>query len=152
MLRSWLEILLTVAVVLLVAGCNTTSHPPVDEVTGVVTWQGKPVEGAEIAFAPVPQTPDVHPARATTDVSGRYRLQTYFSETEDVQGCRPGEYYVTITKIKPPSGPVDPYTNPGALTIEHLIPAQYADIKTSGLKATVEAKAMQFDYVLKDAP
>ncbi len=49
-------------------------------------------------------------------------------------------------------GIVDPYSNPEALKVKHLIPSHYADAKTSQLKATVEAKAMQFDYQLKDAP
>ena len=146
------KILPALFILIFLAGCDTSGNPPVYPVTGVVTWQGKPVEGAEVAFAPVPPTPDVNPARAMTDASGRYRLQTYFSATEDVLGCRPGDYQITIIKVEPPKGIVDPIANPEQMVPKHLIPPHYADSKTSNLKATVEAKAMQFDFVLKDEP
>lgn len=131
---------------LCVSGCGEESDQvPVYKVSGTVTYNGEPIEGAQVVFIPVEQGPA---ATGTTDSDGKYQLTTYAAE----DGAPAGEYKVKITKMsKPPleSGPSGPaggeegYAPPGqeamSWTPENLLPEKYAIPDQSGLTATVEA-------------
>ncbi|MCL6504442.1 MAG: carboxypeptidase-like regulatory domain-containing protein [Pirellulales bacterium] len=67
-------------------------------VTGKVTYNGQPVEGATVAF--IPNNPDGRPARGTTDAQGVYTLVTYLGPNDQPSGAEPGEYKVTIEKTQ----------------------------------------------------
>lgn len=62
-------------------------------VTGTVTLDGQPVQGANVAFAP--KSADGKAAAGLTDASGRFELTTI----EASDGALPGSYAVTITKV-----------------------------------------------------
>jgi hypothetical protein len=149
---------LTTFLGLALAGCGGSSddaavadRPETSPVTGTVTYQGKPVEGATVSFlstvVPIPGQPtDASSAYGLTDAQGTYRLTTF--ETDD--GAVPGEYKVTITKIQtpPPGAQVsmdDPNYNPdspaqtAAARPVYLVPERYSDRGTSNLTATVKA-------------
>ena len=72
------------------AGCEEPGTPKVP-VTGTVTFNGKPLDGAIVSFTP--KTEGL-PASATTDAEGKYVLTT---ETNG-DGAVIGEYAVTIAK------------------------------------------------------
>ena len=128
-------------------GCKPArSGPATVPVTGVITLGGSPVGGATIAFQP---GAGGRSAAGVTDASGRYQLSTYARN----DGAIPGEYTVVIVKYdatptgsgtgkdyKPPVGDIPPPKNE--------LPVKYADAKTSGLKATVNAGQNSIDFPL----
>ncbi len=81
-----LTVLLSVA-----AGCGAQRSPV--PVSGTVTLDGKPVEGAVVWFHPAGDDKDGRVATGMTDKAGTFRLKT-----GDAVGVRPGEYRVVITK------------------------------------------------------
>jgi len=70
------------------AGCSGTGPVPVE---GVVTLDGKPLEGATVMFRPA----QGRPSAGKTDAAGRYRLR-YTSERD---GAVPGTHVVSITTL-----------------------------------------------------
>jgi hypothetical protein len=149
-----------------IAGCS--GDPAVVKVTGVVTYEGKPLAGANVSFVPTEERGGRRPtAVAVTDAQGRFALKTNFgSATRD--GAVPGEHIVTISKFVPPNDMTEdayakllktddaerksrPY-NPEA-TIPprvQLLPAEYSDGTSSTLKVKVESSgAQEFPFKLK---
>jgi len=91
-------------------GAGTTS------VSGVVTLDGKPVEGASVSFTPVAEKDGgVGGSYGKTDAEGRYTLRTVAG---DRTGAAVGKHKVTITLSKS-----DPNNPEGAA--KELIPAKY---------------------------
>lgn len=135
---------LWVAGFLVLAGCTPKSdNPATVPVTGVVTLDGQPVEGANVMF----QSPE-QGSFGLTDAQGRYELQTF----EPGDGAMPGEYRVAISKVKvflPKVEQGEPgYVEPPPP--EHLVPSKYAAPTSSGLTATVtEGKDNEFNFELK---
>ena len=78
---------------LLLAGCGGEDRVDTVPVSGVVTYDGQPVVGAEVVFQN-----DLAPRAAvgTTDAEGKFQLQTY----EDFDGAVPGDHVITITKAQ----------------------------------------------------
>jgi hypothetical protein len=73
------------------AGCDGRRTPV--PVTGTVTLDGKPVEGATVTFHRIGDDKDGRLAIGQTDTTGTFRLRT---GNED--GARPGEYKVVVIK------------------------------------------------------
>jgi hypothetical protein len=117
-----------------VTGCNKPKGPPTAEVTGVVTLNSTPVEGAIVLFAPAAGSEDARLAsQATTDSGGKYRLQTHIGGGQYKPGIMPGKYDVTVTKL-------DLSTIKSTMAPpKNVLPAKYADAKTSPFKAEVVA-------------
>ncbi|MBN1909619.1 MAG: carboxypeptidase regulatory-like domain-containing protein [Pirellulales bacterium] len=124
---------------LLLPGCGKSRPKPV-EVTGKVTYRGKPVEEATVNFFPE----SGYMAIATTDTEGRFTLKT--SQVGD--GAVVGKYEVTVVKYR-----ANPRANAQTPPNEqHLpvLPMRYADRKTSKLTANVMAEGpndFTFDLV-----
>ena len=80
----------------LIAGCGV-SGPPTAPVSGVVTYEGKPVQYAKVMFFPQ-GIPDALTGFAQTDAEGRF--------TEVISGTKKGAFvghnFVTITEEWPP--------------------------------------------------
>jgi len=76
-------------------GCG--SGPKLVPVSGVVTFNGKPLGEAVIQFLPDPPTDHAHPADDVTDPEGNYQ-----AETKGRYGAVPGKYRVVITKDTTP--------------------------------------------------
>ena len=126
---------------------------PTYPVSGTVTFDGEPVEGAQVVFVAVGEGLG---AVGTTDSSGRYSLTTF----QAGDGALPGEYQVRITQFagavaeNPGSDSDEDYVDPGrddAWVPENLLPAHYADPGTSGLTATVtEGDNSRINFVLTE--
>jgi hypothetical protein len=119
------------AVLLVVAalpsiGCGGSDRPTTIETSGIVTYKGAPVEGAQVMFT----SPAARPATAMTDAEGRFELTTF--ATGD--GAVEGKHRVTITKTERVSG-ADP-NNPYADT-RHMLPTKYSNPAKSPLSATI---------------
>jgi hypothetical protein len=77
------------------AGC-ADKYAPVS-VSGVVTLEGKPVEGATVYFYAVGDAHDGRPAHGTTDKDGAFRLSTL----GDGDGALRRNYKVVVVKYVP---------------------------------------------------
>jgi hypothetical protein len=125
-------------------------------VTGKVTYQGNPVDGAFVTFA----APSVS-AFGQTDSEGKFKLATASGDKVPL-----GAYQVSIFKKEQPSAaaaraefdpeqpenyvPPDPNAPPPPEP-KDLLPVRYAQAGTSGLSATVTVDGKnEFDFPLTD--
>ena len=107
-----------------VAGCGP-SKPVAYPVTGTVTYQDQPVEGAQVMFT---QT-GARAAEGTTDAAGKFTLTTFASG----DGALPGTHKITVVKMVS-QDPSDPYS-----PAKNVLPARYATPTESPLEHTVTA-------------
>ena len=77
---TWMLVL--AAMVLNNLGCSQSDAPPLGQVTGQVTLDGKPLEGLIVIFKPT----EGRAATATTDSKGSYQLEY----SHGVKGCKTG--------------------------------------------------------------
>ena len=104
-------------------------------VEGVITFQGAPLPGATISFAP--KDAGGQHALGFSDENGVYKLTTEGGRDEG--GALPGEYLVTISKVNVKVSPVlseEKNTQPVSKS-ESAIPVKYNNKASSGLTATV---------------
>jgi len=113
-------------------------------VSGTVTYNGQPVEGAEVAFLPQENSPDARAARGITGPDGSFTLKTFFNKDVDAAGARPGEYTVTVSKFEAPGGmTLEQWDRAqmqpgGGPPLRHLVPERYNNARTSDLTVRVE--------------
>jgi len=81
-----------VLISLALCGCGG-SGPSLIKVSGTVTYNGKPLEGAIVSFLPLPANPECRHAEDQTGPEGNYRAMT-----DGRTGLVPGKYHVVITK------------------------------------------------------
>ncbi len=133
-----------VCLVLLLVGCGSSDGPELADAGGVVTYNGKPIGGANVIFIP-----DNGPAAyGTTGDDGRFQWNT----RED-KGAAVGSGKVVITAV-----PAYQFKSEEELTSamvkkmgKSLIPTKYGREETSGLTATVESgEKNEFTFSLKD--
>jgi len=129
-------------------GCGhsvRTGDHPVFPVEGVVTYKGKPVEGADVTFFNAEANLS---SFGRTDNAGKFRMTTYSSN----DGAVAGKQIVTISKmvVASPAQPMPEtsstaYVPPGMgapsipVTPQSAeIPIKYASQETSGLVAVIQ--------------
>jgi hypothetical protein len=156
---------LTLLATIFAVGCSDDGTLKTVNVSGTVTLDGKPVEGAMLTFEPVTEG-EGYSAFGATDASGRYKLQTSYGKAE--AGTTPGKYKVTISK----SQAVDDAGNPIAVVqptvvavvdtssdssstlpttkTKEFMPAKTSRFGTTDLERTVENKRENvFNFDLK---
>lgn len=144
------QLVLLVSVVGTLAGCGTASASPKPEsplapVKGIVTLDGKPLEGATIIFAPQGAKMG-DGAIGVTDATGLYE-----ATCGGATGAPIGSYKITISRLVDPSGkPVvatldSPPANVGA---RESMPPKFSDHAMTALKCTVAAGGGTFDFKL----
>jgi hypothetical protein len=101
------------AVVIGAQGCGPDG-PDIASVEGVVTLDGKPLEGAQVLFVPEKGRPAV----GKSDASGRYRMEY----TESRTGAIPGKSRVEITTWAPGYMNEAGERVPG---VKEVVPARY---------------------------
>jgi hypothetical protein len=75
-------------------GCGSeTGLEGLVEVSGLITYDGKPVEAATVAFVPEGEG---RAASGMTDADGKFQLTTL----KPGDGARPGRYKVTVSKVE----------------------------------------------------
>ncbi len=146
-MRAWSVLSLAVIVLPGFAGCGG-GGPAVETVTGVVLLDGKPVDGATVSFVPAGGGMF---ASGLTAADGTFTLSTAAPGATPGAGAVAGEYAVTIMKMASTEAaktddPNDPNYDPLASVSEnpdrptksnYLVPRDYGNATTSGLKATV---------------
>jgi hypothetical protein len=108
------------------AASREEDRPIATPVAVTVTFQGQPVEGAVVMFAP--RAAPGRPASGKTEADGKVMLTTF----DRGDGAVPGTYRVTISKthVDEPGPQAEP---------RHLLPLEYASPETSALMAEVVA-------------
>lgn len=148
----WAALLSAVTLLGCAGAEGDSDRPATFPASGVITLDGSPVEGAQVAFNP--EDPKGQGAFGRTDAEGRYELTTF--ETSD--GAVPGKYIVTVTKydVPPPMAEAseEEYIPPEAggarpKAPKNELPNQYSQMHTSDLRAAVAADGEnQFDFAL----
>ena len=120
---------------LMLAGCGQSGGEKTYRVTGIVTFQGKPVEEAAVSFIPEKG----RPASGKTDAEGKFELSTFGSK----DGAIAGSHKVVIApfsdEIMPMSGEPG-YEEAQQRQKQRLstLPPKYSDPNQTPFKATVE--------------
>jgi hypothetical protein len=116
-------------------GCNSGGGnlPKTVPAAGVVTLDGKPVDGAQVVLVPAGEGKTG--AFGTTDAQGRFSLRAY----EQKPGAIPGEYKAQVSKtvevrLTGPKGSLD---GGDPVRFDYAVPARYTGAKTSGLTVTI---------------
>ena len=160
MLRFSLSLLVCVAVMVALTGCAPTNDVGAAKVTGAVTYNGNPVEGATVSFVPSGEGGKM--AAGTTDAQGKFTLTT----VQAGDGAVPGAYQVAISKVEGSASSGEIQTeeearaaampgSPGPVAVKEakdLLPAIYKDSAKSGLTAEVtDSGPNNFTFDLTDA-
>lgn len=118
-------------------GCGP-GHPPTYSVTGIVTLNGDPVEGARVYFAPT--DPKGKTASGDTDAQGKFSLRSYGAN----DGAQAGSYKVFVTKAESVEGKQIADAEPDSVevtTINH-IPVKYNTAATTDITADVTSSGL----------
>lgn len=120
---------------LMSASCSSgpSDQPELGEVTGVVTLDGKPLEGVLVQYTPE----EGRGSQSMTDSEGRYELMYVYP----TPGAKLGKHTVSI---KTPS---EDDSDPEAPEVKEVVPERYRI--DSELTADVKAGDNQFDFELK---
>lgn len=148
------------AVVSILLGCGI---PNLGQVSGTVTYDGEPLDGATVSFMPEDSTGVF--AVATTDEQGRYVLAAPIKKGM-IQGALAGKYRVTISKKGVKPDPDEVLFEQKKITYDELqtrmgrkgesaaetfdmIPSRYGNADSSGIQVEVIAKIQnEFNFDL----
>lgn len=152
-------LLIAAALFVISGGCSGSKHPATAAVSGTVTYQGNPVEGATVAFQ---LAGGGGVSTAITDAAGKYALHTF----GEADGAVPGDYKITISKIKAedqnagktPEQISEEYAAMQSRgeeippqVVTYLVPEKYSTAKTTPEQRTVKAgEPNVFDFQLTD--
>jgi hypothetical protein len=135
------RVFLVTTLALLSTGCGGGTRPKLGTVSGRVTLDGKPVDGAHIEFTPVIEG---RPSAGTSDSTGSYVL----SYKGSIKGARIGDHDVTVTTFREeltvvePTGDEEPTANNGSEDSIKIIPGRAEEIPekyaTEKIRVTVE--------------
>lgn len=131
MKMKMLVLLAIAASAVLVSGCaKDTGHR---KTTGVVTYNGEPVEGATVVF--IPSVQGGASGSAMTDAQGAYSA----TSGSVGEGLLPGEYKVTISKREVVVDEDQAAYEAGEITYEELQERKYGGGQLSGVGAAGES-------------
>lgn len=137
------SVMLTVACLIATAGCGRPSSIALAPCSGVVTLDGKPLEGWYVSFHPDAERSTRGPASmGLTDAAGVFRM--WAAGKRD--GAVVGQHRVFLS---PPGGDLPPVEVSAAAAAAN-VPASYRKPETSGLMAMVEPdRRNQFKFSLR---
>jgi len=129
----------SVALLLLVAGCQKTDQPPLGTVHGLITLDGKPLPNAIVYFSP---DGGGRVSQDMTDAKGEFDL-VYIGST---RGAKTGNHSVRVTTA------YDGFDEATGQNIERpeLVPKRYNGTQTE-LKAEVKPGRNTINFDLKSS-
>lgn len=130
----------------LAAGCGEESAgPQTYPVTGVVTLAGEPVGGAMVQFTPAVSDLGTAGSQTLTGADGDFDVSIALDMGKTMKrGLPAGEYGVSVRKMEVDQGPASLHNAP-----KNVLPAKYADPRSSGFKETVAPdKKNHFEFRL----
>jgi hypothetical protein len=133
-------------VLAVLSGCSGGSGPKIAPASGRVTYKGKPLPNADVAFAPVDGS---RAAQGRTDANGRFTLGTL--ATND--GAIVGKHQASVMAYGPdrPPKPGEGTGMPGETVHgDPVIPQKYFAKESSGLEYEVKSGRNFFEIELKD--
>lgn len=139
--RSWVARAVAVATLVTLAGCSGKGPGDFAHVSGTVTHNGSPVEGAKVTFVNTTEVDGVREQFSTeTDSNGKYLIAGVGKNP----GIPPGRYKVVITKLVLKSGFKAPEDfDSTQLEMSGLgvngLPKEYGDVGTTKLSATLDS-------------
>lgn len=126
---------------LLHSSCSRSDYQKTFPVAGLVTMNGKPVEGATVTL--VPSGSGGVSAAGTTDHEGKFSVKTYMAATHQPQGAIAGEYIITVSKQEVIEIPkeLSPEETMEFMSkapkAKSLLPEKYRNPEKSGFRCTV---------------
>lgn len=138
---------LPLAICLWFAGCGARG-PSTLPVTGVVTLDGQPCEGAVVSFVPQEATGG-NGGTGLTDPTGKFVAKLQDGKTP---GLLPGKYKVMISKFVRPDGKLFVAVGDEApidSNARELLPPRYSDYQFTTLQAEVDATSTPHTFDLK---
>lgn len=141
--------------IIAVIGCGGDPNAPdLHPISGTVTMDGKPLDGATVFFRPSGVTKG-NGSFGKTDASGKYTLRA----DRGGEGAVEGTYDVMISReVNSDGTPVsDVVADPNAAAavdggIRESVPAAYSNYQRPTLNATVPAGGTTADFPLKSRP
>jgi hypothetical protein len=118
----------------IVAGCGGSTGPELTRITGLVTFDGKPVGPGTVGFVPI--DPLGSPASGTIEKNGKFKMSVF----NPGDGALPGSYKVAVTVVKEPAHGDD---KGNLFPPTFLSPERYMNPDTSGFTITVEKRKPQ---------
>jgi hypothetical protein len=143
-MNSQVLIVATLAFFMLLYGCSrSASELHVVPVTGQVTYDGRPIEGANVIFSPLDGGQTLA-SQSVTDQEGRFEMRTHTAGGKFESGIAPGKYAVAITKLD---------TSAISTTLappKDVLPRKYGNPQTSGFTAEVAVgNENDFEFALR---
>ncbi|MDO4588022.1 MAG: carboxypeptidase-like regulatory domain-containing protein [Planctomycetia bacterium] len=121
-------------------GCNKSGLSGLVPVQGTVYYNDEPLAGASISFIPTGTNAETRSGNGISDQNGHFVLMTLNPE----DGVYPGEYVVTVIKVKRPDvegKTLSELVNQPRETIpQYLVPEKYTDKEQSDLRFTISSK------------
>jgi len=109
------------AAIAVCSGCDRgVELPELGEVTGTITLDGKPLEGANVMFEP--RGEGVMSA-GRTDSTGKYELRYLLPGTTNVKGAVIGKHAVRIERLPEPGREADAMVLPPRYNVESTMTA-----------------------------
>jgi hypothetical protein len=128
----------------ILAGCGD-GRPSLVKVTGKVTLDGQPLEGAQVAFQPVntdPKDTFQRPSSCISNAAGEFTPQTYLPG----DGLRVGKYRVAVVKQElvgtPPPGLNAEEIQQLGMKRKWITPKAASSPETSGIEVEVTSTGM----------
>lgn len=115
----------------LLTGCGGESGPVMVTASGIVTFEGKPLANADIAFHPQPKGPV---SGCTSDASGAFTMLGAGGKPGAVVGSH--KVTVSIPSAETGSSP-DGNSTPESAGPAVEIPPAYIDVATTSLEVTI---------------
>lgn len=141
---TWMRSSCALAAAIVLTGCGS----PGPEIKGVVTFDGKPMEGARLMFEPLDAHSELGAAIVKTDATGAFKIEP---RPDTGETLKPGKYAVSATRKTDAQGNVPSEADYGQLEaagqLRDTIPTKY--MFQPGATPTLSAEIKEGDNELK---
>ncbi len=141
-----------VLAIFMIVGCGGETANPLASASGVVTLDGKPIEGVSILLIPKEGTSSGRISYGLTDAEGRFELRV----SPDQSGAIIGSHWVQLEKLTQQDGsPIPPGSSPEEVAAMNQLPQAYSDAGSTPISAEIPESGtsnLAFDLSSKAIP